>query len=329
LCAQRVLVTGATGFIGRNLIPELANQTEAFALVRPGTDESIAGSLSKSAKVLVGDVTKYEHVGNALKRERIDVVIHLAALVQRPGTKPASEHSYVQTNVQGTLNICEASLEAGVKRLVHMSTAGVHGRGFPGQLMDENSPYAPTTVYERSKAAADRLVLDYAKRGLETIALRPPLVYGDPHSKFFKWLFSYAANRFIPVFGDGLCLKHFVHVTDVSQATLLAMNNGRPGRAYIIADETPVSIDNLLMMVGTILGRKGRLIHFPLQRRFALKLSESLSWGLGDPISWFLNNRAYRVDAMRNELNYRPRMHLQTGLAELLEIMRKAHVIQR
>ena len=319
---KKVLVTGASGFIGRSLVARLVREgIEVFALARPTTRESNLRSLSiNAARIIFGDVTDYGQVASSLKRERFDAVVHLAAVVQRLGMK-ASRQTYFQVNVDGTRNVCEACLETGVKRFVHVSTADVHGPGFVGQLMDERSPYSPTTDYEMTKAAADKLALDYAKKGLQAIVLRPTLVYGDPYSTLFKWLFIYAQSRFIPVLGDGFALKHFVHIADLLEAILLAMDRAPPGMAYLIADETPVTINALLTIVSNVLNRKATLIHLPVQRGLFLRFSKLLPWRLGYAVSWFLTNRAYRIDAARTDFGFRPRIHLQRGLQELLEIM--------
>lgn len=319
---ERVLVTGATGFVGRNLVPRLASEgMEVCALVRRGANKSTVKRLSTStSRILVGDVSKYEEIADALKQERIETVVHLAAIVQRKGTK-ASRQMYLRTNVDGTLNICKACLETGAKRLVHMSTADVHGPNASDQLIDESYPYAPATDYEMSKAAADKLVLDFAKNGLETIVLRPPLIYGHPGSTFLKWLFRYSGYRFILVPGDGLRLKHFIHIRNLVDSVVLAMHNGHPGRAYLVADETPVTIDQLLDTVSAVLGRRATLIHVPLEGSFVLKFQKFLPWHLRYLISWFLISRAYRMDAARTELGYRPRVNLRQGLTELHELM--------
>lgn len=320
---KKVLVTGASGFIGRELVAELAREgMEVFVLIRRETKASSAGGpAASSPRVVVGDVRNYEEVAAALRHRRVDVVVHLAAVVQRSGTK-ASSQIYLKTNLGGTINICRACLEAGVKRLVHISSADVHGPGSFGRLIDEQCPYAPMTDYEVSKAAADKFVLDYAKKGLETIVLRPTLVYGHPCSTFFRWLFRYAGSRLIPVLGDGLTLKHFVHLTDLLECILLAMESPLTGRAYIVADGSPLTINRLLVTVSSVVNREGKLIHLPAHRDAIMNLSKLLPWRLGYSTSWFFINRAYRTDAARAELGYSPRVDLREGLADLFGMMR-------
>ena len=295
---------------------------EVYALVRPGADRYAVSRLAaRPARILAADVSSYEEVARAVRGRRIDVVVHLAALVQRSGTI-ASREDFLRTNYSGTLNLCQASLEAGVRRLVHMSTADVHGASLRGQLIDENCGFAPSTDYEMSKASADRLVLLYANSGLETIVLRPPMIYGNPCSAFFRWLFTYAGSTLVPVLGDGVTLKHFVHIEDVVESIVLSMRRGRSGRAYVVADETPNTINKLLKIVGHVIGRKTNLIHIPLKEDLVLKIPSFLPWRLRYLMSWFYINRAYSIETARTELGYRPRVGLQEGLEDLFHEMR-------
>jgi len=320
---ERILVTGATGFIGRHLVEKLHSEgTEVYALVRRRMQRSeIQASFPSTSGILYGDITDYSEMVNAFKQGEISIVIHLAATVEGPETR-ASRRTYFKTNVDGTLNVCKACLASGVKRLIHLSTVAVHGPADAGELIDESCPYAPTTDYETSKAIADRLVLDFAKKGLCTTVLRPTLVYGYRLSPVFKWLFRYVGARFVPVLGDGLALKHFVHINDLLECISLAIDHGPSGKAYIVADETPVTVDSLLLCIASILNRDATLIHIPVPRHLLSTLSRHIPGRLAYPMSWFLNCRAYRTDLARRELGYCPKVELRKGLEELLNTRR-------
>lgn len=317
---ERILVTGATGYIGRPLVEKLRSEgTEVYALVRRRMRRSEIQALLPSASgILYGDVSDYYEVASSLKQREIGVVIHLAATVEGPETR-ASRRTYFRTNVDGTLNVCKACLASGVRRLIHLSTVAVHGPGAAGELIDEGCPYAPTTNYETSKAIADKLVLDFAKKGLCTTVLRPTLVYGHSLSPVFKWLSRYVGSHFVPVLGDGLTLKHFVHIDDLLECILLAIDHGPSGKAYIVADEAPVTVDDLLLTIASILNRDATLIHIPVPRHLLSALSRYIPGRLAYPMSWFLNRRAYKTDLARRELGYCPKVDLRKGLEELLK----------
>lgn len=286
-------------------------------LVRSGTDRSVVAR--GVSRLLLADIRKYDEVKRVMKPGSFDVVIHLAALVQRSGSV-ISRQEYFSTNVEGTRNLCYASLESGVKRFVHISTADVHGSGHPGEIMDEQSPYAPVTDYERSKAEAERVVLNILK-GFEPIVLRPTFVYGNPSSAFFKWLFAYARSPIIPVLGPGLALKHYVHVSDLAEAIVLAMRDGRSGRAYIIADEKPIAVNELLAIATELEQRYGKLVHLPFQRAGIMAMSKVFPWRLAYAMKWFYTNRAYRITSAVSDLRYKPRVRLRNGLTQLLQEM--------
>lgn len=323
---ERILVTGATGYIGRSLVKELRRGgAEVYALVRRRLPRSKIQALLPSASgILYGDVSDYYEVASSLKQRGIGVVIHLAATVEGPETQ-ASRRTYFRTNVDGTLNVCKASLASGVRRLIHLSTVAVHGPGAAGELIDEGCPYAPTTDYETSKAISDKLVLDFAKKGLCTTVLRPTLVYGYSLSPLFKWLSRYVRSHFVPVLGDGQTLKHFIHLNDLLECMLLAIDHGPSGKAYIVADQKPSTVDDLLLTIASILNRDATLVHIPVPRHLLSALSRYTPGRLAYPLSWFLNQRAYRTDLARRELGFRPKVDLRKGLEELLKPMPLRH----
>lgn len=222
-----ILVTGATGFLGHNLIPLLAEHGRRVrALVRPTSN---VGFLREcGVELAFGDVRDAGSVNEAMTG--CDAIVHAAGKFRFWG--PYDEFAGV--NVEGTRNVLEAARRAGVRRYVHISTIAVVGSPQPGTLITEDTPCQPVDDYQRSKLEGERLTLTYcAEHGLPSIVLRPGAFYG-PWGR-------YAFNRMFfedPLKGLPLQVHHGQHVTfpifvpDLCRAIESALTNGRPGQIY-------------------------------------------------------------------------------------------------
>lgn len=181
---KRVLVTGAGGFIGSHLserMVELGARTRAFVHYRAdGSWGWLDHSVSQDAlEVVAGDLQDRDSVRQAMRD--IDVVFHLAALIAIPYSYQAPL-SYVRTNIEGTLNILQASRELGVERVIHTSTSEVYGtaRYVP---IDEAHPLQAQSPYAASKISADKLVEAFVDSfGLPAVTVRPFNTFGPRQS---------------------------------------------------------------------------------------------------------------------------------------------------
>ena len=181
---KRVLVTGADGFIGSHLAEMLAGQnSKVRALVQYNSFNSWGwlddSELQNRIEVVSGDVRDPNFCRHLTKD--IDIVFHLAALIAIPYSYIAPD-SYIDTNVKGTLNICQAALESGCERVIHTSTSEVYGtaRYVP---IDENHPLQPQSPYSASKIAADSIAMSfYNSFNLPVVIARPFNTYGPRQS---------------------------------------------------------------------------------------------------------------------------------------------------
>lgn len=257
-----ILVTGGAGFIGSNLVDALVAQGYAVRVLdnlSTGKRENL--SQNPRVELIVGDVADAQVVRRALQGCR--AVVHLAAVasVQASVDDPVGTH---QSNLVGTLNLCEAMREAGVRRVVFASSAAVYGNNGEGQSIDEDTPKAPMTPYAADKLASEHY-LDFYRRqhGLEPVVFRFFNIYGprqDPSSPYSGVIsiFTERAQQGLPitVFGDGEQTRDFLYVGDLVAVLLQALEQGvvEPG-AVNVGLNRATSLNQLLAAIRDVLGQ--------------------------------------------------------------------------
>ena len=309
------LVTGATGFTGGHLALGLrARGYPVRALVRPGSNTSaLAGH---GVELCEGQIVDASDVGRAMKG--VGVVYHIAA-AYREAKHPDSY--YFDVNVGGTRNILEAAREEGVQRVVHCSTAGVHGEvtTIPA---DESAPMNPGDVYQDSKLEGERLAMAEFRRGLPGVVFRPVGIYGPGDTRFLK-LFKMASGPF-RMFGSGEVLYHLTYIDDLVDGIVLC--GERPeavGEVFILAGERYTTLNELLERVAGALGRPkpfGRLPLWPLLGAATVCEAVCRPLGIDPPLhrrrtDFFTKDRAFTSEKARRALGYEPKVDLDTGLA--------------
>jgi len=248
-----VLITGATGFVGRTLCPYLVERgVRLRALVRPTSNHAFLESLG--VERAWGDLRDPPALTQALSG--CTAVVHAAAHFRLWGRR----RDFFAVNVAGTRNLLAAAQQTGVERFVHISTIAVVGRPPRRATITEETPCRPWDAYQESKLEAERLVLS---SGLPVIVLRPGAIYG-PGS-------HYAANRLFfedPLQGRPLQVHRGRHITfptfvrDVAQAVHLSLSRGRIGQVYNICGEC-LTQRQVGETVARVLGRPARFIPVP------------------------------------------------------------------
>jgi dihydroflavonol-4-reductase len=312
---MQTFVTGASGFLGGHLALTLARRGDRVrALVRrPPAGGPLAGE--PNIEFITGDLTRRDDVLRA--SEGCSRFYHIGALYRSAGEK---DSVFYDVNVGGTENVLEAARRHGAERVVHCSTVGVHGdvEEFPA---DENSPFRPHDVYQRSKLEGELLAREAAEKGLPVAVFRPAAIYGPGDTRFLKLFRTIHDGRF-RMFGTGKVYYHMVYVSDlVDGAILCGEHPAAAGRAYILAGPRYTTIEELAAVVAESLGRpapRGRLPLAPL--RLAARACEALCRPLGlDPplhrrrLDFFTVNRAFSIEKARRELGYEPKVDLAEG----------------
>jgi dihydroflavonol-4-reductase len=274
--AGRVLVTGAGGFLGTNVVWTLREQGFAVrALVRRPPRGPHWHGLT-GVEFAMGDLRNSHQVAQAL--EGVRAVIHLAALTR---LIPHPRRDAYLINVEATRSLCEASLQAGVRRLVFTSSASTIAPGSAAQPATDFSPDNPELIrapYYSSKRLAERVVRAMNARGLETIVLCPGYVLGPRDERpTTNELLLYAARWRWPLFPPG-----GMNVIDVREAALAhvrALSSGQPSERYLLAGPYRAYAD-LGNLVKRILRLPGRILPFPPWTRIPGSMLLSLASGI-------------------------------------------------
>ncbi|MBW1767095.1 MAG: NAD-dependent epimerase/dehydratase family protein [Deltaproteobacteria bacterium] len=310
----RILITGATGYIGGKMALRLYSLGSSVICMTRGNKKV------DSIPVVNGDLLKPETLKHAC--ENIDIVCHFAGALGRGLT----DEIIRTVNVNGTRNMITAAKKMGVRYFLHISSGAVVGPRGP-TLADETTECRPYTVYEQSKYEGERSALSVAyKIGLSLGVVRPSFTYGpgDPHKLL---MFKLIKKRLFFFIGDGLSTNHPVYIEDLIDGIILMLKKRPIQEVYILGGPRPVSkkewantiakaLDvktpnlciptSLAWKVACIMEPVGRLIgmEFPLTRSRILAMSRY--WGMD-------------ISKARRELGYEPRVDLDEGVAKTVE----------
>ena len=254
-----VLVTGATGFVGRAVVPALLARGFAVRAAVRGAGVGVPGAEAWPA----GDLTGPVDWAPAL--ERVRAVVHLAARAHVTREDPAgAAAAYRAVNVEATRRLAEAAARAGVRRFVYMSSVKALGeRSGAVPLRDGDTP-APKGPYGESKLEAERVLARIAgDSGMTAVALRPPLVYGPGVRANFLGLMR-LVDRGVPLPLAGISNRRsLIGVANLADAAATAAAVPGPGGAFLVADGPALSTEELVRAVAAALGRPARLFPVP------------------------------------------------------------------
>ncbi|MEA2564723.1 MAG: hypothetical protein QOH06_6227 [Acidobacteriota bacterium] len=323
---MKVLVTGGTGFTGKALVRrliEMGHQVVALDYKEGLKTQEIR---EWGAEVILGSVTDMDVVRRAV--EGVEVVHHVAAAFRE---MDVPERYYYEVNVEGTRNVLQAALDAGVRKVIYCSTCGVHGN-VDHPPAGEDAPIRPADYYQRTKWEAEPLAREFFERGLRTTILRPAAIYGPGDPERFYLIFKRVAGGTFPMFGNGRTLYHPLYIDNLVDAFILATEDGKgDGEAYLIADEQYIEIEDLVRRVGKALGTDVRIPHYPVWPVVVaghIVEKACKPFGINPPIfprrvDWYRQNRAFRIDKARRDLGYQPRVGIDEGLRRTAEWYRR------
>lgn len=319
---KRVLVTGATGFLGR---------ATAVRLHRLGWEVTGLGRDESVGRQLTGQGIPFVQVDLRNRREIEDVcegrdyVIHCAALSSPWGRYPA----FYETNVSGTENIVAGCLRHGVRRLVHVSTPSVYFN-YNDRLQvseEEELPRKPVNSYAATKLIAERVVANASRNGLSSIVVRPRAVFGPGDTSLFPRLLRVQESRGIPLIGGGEALLDLTYIDNAVDGLVLACSapESAAGSIYNLSNGEPVKLIEVLR-------RLFDLLELPLRTRrvsrpAALAAGQMLEWlyrafpalGAEPPFTRYTvgllaYSQTLDLTKARDALRYEPRISVDEGL---------------
>ncbi|MDA0635759.1 dTDP-glucose 4,6-dehydratase [Nonomuraea sp. MCN248] len=319
---MRILVTGAAGFIGSNFVrrtlagayPWLDDPHVVVLdkLTYAGTRESLAAAAEgheSRLRFVYGDVCDMGLLLDLMSG--VSLVVHCAAETH-VDRSIANCADFVRTNVLGTHALLEAALRCGTEKVVLVSTDEVYGSIGAGSW-DEESPLLPNSPYAASKAAGDVLARGYHRtHGLPVVTTRCSNNYGPfqfPEKLIPLFVTNLLSGEKVPLYGDGMCVREWVHVDDHCLGIALTAAKGRPGEVYNIGSGTELTnrevTDRLLRLLGAdwsrvehVEDRKGHdrrysVDHSKIAAELGYRPQIPFSRGLEDTVRWYTENRSW------------------------------------
>jgi nucleoside-diphosphate-sugar epimerase len=322
---MNVLVTGATGFTGGHLTRSLARAGDRVrAIVR--RPEAAASLSDAGIEIVAGDITDRESLRRAM--QGIDVVYNIAALYREAGL-PEPVYRAVNADAVGTM--VELAHEAGVRRVVHCSTVGVHG-DIAHPPADEDAPLAPGDVYQDTKLLGERIGRETADRlGIEFVIVRPTGIYGPGDRRLFKLFGQIARGRFV-MLGRGTNYYHVTYIDDLCAGfRLCGTAPAAAGRTYILGGGEVPTLAELVRTTAEVAGVSGPRLRAPV---WPVWLAGAACEAICAPlriqpplyrrrVDFFRKSRAFDISRARRELGYAPAVPLREGIRRTLEWYRE------
>ena len=321
------LVSGATGFLGSRLAMMLAKRGyRVRALARPTSDLSRLSALG--VEIVTGDVGDRDSLARAAAGQ--SVVFHTAGKV----TDWGGAAEFMTVNRDGTANIIDVCLRAGVAHLVHVSSLTVLGLPRDGRMVDEQSPYAaaPPDPYTQSKIAAEKLVrAAHGQQGLATTVIRPGVIWGAGDMTIMPRIVALMRRGRMPCLGRGDNLLGLSHVDNLSLGCVLAAEKAvAAGQIYHITDDELITLHQALDAMADVFHVKRPQFHVPVRAaKTAAALVELAARlrGCSQPpaitrygVRLLSCHCRYDISKARRELGYAPRVSFAEGVAKLEEV---------
>jgi nucleoside-diphosphate-sugar epimerase len=307
-----LLITGATGRIGKHLVNALLNQGEKVrAFVKEKTVEN------ENVEIFYGDLLDKESLKKAV--EGVDVIYHLAAIVDYLAPKD----EMFKVNVIGTKNLLEVSK---AKKFIYLSSTAAMGKKLKEIPANESTPCHPSDFYGQTKLDAEKLVKEAGG-----IVLRSADVFGPGFTEGYDYVISGLESETLPVVGDGKNFIQWIHIDDLIQALLLVKENGKPGEVYIVSGKEVKTLNECLELLAKYLEVEPPKRHVSKfltktltnYKMFKAKIKKERPKVIPEYINKITANRSFDISKAKKELGFEPKVSYEDAAREMIEEYKK------
>jgi UDP-glucuronate 4-epimerase len=315
---MRILVTGGAGFIGSHLVEKLLAVGHEVVVLDdfndfydPQIKEANIAGFAGDVPVYRADLRDAESVRSLFRREKLDVIAHLAA---RAGVRPSIQHPrlYYDTNVIGTLHLLEAARVTGVQRFIFASSSSVYGASKAVPFSEDQDLIQTLSPYGATKVAGEFLCSTYSHLyQMRVVALRYFTVYGPrqrPDLAIHQFTRRICAGQPIDQFGDGSTRRDYTYIDDIIQGTMAALNYSGPlYDIFNLGESQTIKLKDLISAIEHALGKQAKINQLPEQagdmpltyadiskarKLLGYNPTTNLSEGLPKFVDWFLQSKA-------------------------------------
>jgi nucleoside-diphosphate-sugar epimerase len=278
------------------------------------------GLAASGIELMAGDLRSRETLAAAVAG--VDVVYHIAAIYRSAGV---STDTYRAVNRTAVGHLVEAAAAAGVRRVVHCSTVGVHG-DVDNPPANEDAPLKPGDIYQITKLEGEEVARETADRcRVELTIARPSGIYGPGDRRLLK-LFRNVIRRF-PILGSGEIYYHLTYIDDLVEGfRLCGEHPAAAGRTYILAGGEVTTLNDVMALIADVAGVPPPAIHLPVWPFWVAGAAcEAICapFGIEPPlyrrrVDFFTKSRAFDITRARTEIGYAPRVSLRDGITRTL-----------
>ena len=317
---KNILITGGAGFIGSHLVDRLLSEGDWHITVIDDFNDFYDPSIKRANiknhlthanfRLVEADIRDFDAVSQACSHTDFDCIVHLAA---RAGVRPSltEPRLYVETNINGTMNLLELARERGIKQFVFGSSSSVYGTNEKVPFSEDDPIFNPISPYAATKAAGELICHTYAHlHDLRIVCLRFFTVYGArqrPDLAIHKFAKLISNGKSIPVFGDGTTRRDYTYVDDIIAGVRAAIDYDRSNYEVInLGESRTVELRELITLIESALGQTAKIDRQPMQP--------------GDVPQTFAD-----ISKARRLLNYKPQTQIEEGINRFFAWFRTSH----
>jgi len=310
----KILITGGAGFIGSHLVDRLLSEGGWHITVIDDFNDFYDPSVKRANiqthlaqpnyRLVEADISNYEAMHQALSDDRFDCIVHLAA---RAGVRPSltEPRLYVETNINGTMNLLELAREGGTRQFVFGSSSSVYGENKKVPFSEDDPIFNPISPYAATKAAGELICHTYSHLyGMRILCLRFFTVYGArqrPDLAIHKFAKLISNDKTIPVFGDGTTRRDYTYIDDIISGVRAAIDYDQSDYEVInLGEAHTVELSQLISLLENALGKTAQIDRQPMQP--------------GDVPQTFAD-----ITKARRLLNYNPQTQIEEGIQRFVE----------